>query len=274
MSDHGMGGGFGSPPGGSGPGGFGQPPGGFGQPPGGFDQPPGAFGPGQPTSGGDGEGEPQPWTVGEALSQGFELAKGNPGGVFVPLLVGSLIAQVPSVLGNGVDLAFKMAEDGSGEMVLLGGLVSLLFSFLSLVVTSFMAGGITRFALKVVRGEAAEFGDIFSGKDVFLPVLLTSLLVGVATGIGFVLCVVPGVVLGLGLSMALPLVVDRGLGPIEALQQSWTMTTGHKGEVFLYGLASFVLVLAGFLACCVGVLFVGPVLQLGWFFIYIRLNGR
>lgn len=40
------------------------------------------------------------------------------------------------------------------------------------------------------------------------------------------LCLVPGIILALGWSFAVPLVVDRDLAPIDALKESWRITTG------------------------------------------------
>lgn len=46
------------------------------------------------------------------------------------------------------------------------------------------------------------------------------------TSIGMMLCLVPGIILALGWSFAVPLVVDRDLAPIDALKESWRITTG------------------------------------------------
>ena len=77
----------------------------------------------------------------------------------------------------------------------------------------------------------------------------------------------------MGWSFATLLVVDKNLSSVEALKESWRLTTGHKGNIFLYGLLSFFVALLGLLVCCVGVIPASVVIALGQVFIYERLNS-
>jgi len=53
-------------------------------------------------------------------------------------------------------------------------------------------------------------------------------------------------------------VVDRGLGPIEAMQESWRITKGHKWQLFLLFLALLGINLLGFLALFIGIFVTAP----------------
>jgi uncharacterized membrane protein len=49
---------------------------------------------------------------------------------------------------------------------------------------------------------------------------------------GMVLFVIPGLVIALAWSLALLLMIDKGLNPVEALTKSNQLTTGHKWTIF------------------------------------------
>jgi uncharacterized membrane protein len=57
---------------------------------------------------------------------------------------------------------------------------------------------------------------------------------------------------------SVPLIIDRGYGPVEALQGSWNLGRGHMlglvGVMLLFGL----MMLGGYILCLVGALFVAP----------------
>ncbi len=62
--------------------------------------------------------------------------------------------------------------------------------------------------------------------------VLASLLVGVIIGFGIVLLIVPGIIFACKLAFTPYLVVDREMPVIDAIQESWRMTTGHAWKVF------------------------------------------
>lgn len=258
----GAGGGFGAP--GSpaeppGPGGFGAPggpagPGGFGA----YGPPPGAP-PGDPMT-------PATWGPGEAVSFAWQRIKADPGTVLGALIVGMIVSNIVNSIGNGVQ---QFDPDSLGVQIVSGGL-----SLVNFVVSSFMMGGMTLFALKVARGQPYEFGDIFKGGPYFGAVLVANLLMGLGIGLGLILLIVPGIFLALAWSLTVPIAVDRNIGPIEAMKESWQLTNGHKGNIFLFGLLMVALVFVGLLACCVGVLVVAPIGQIALAYIYLRISGQ
>ena len=117
------------------------------------------------------------------------------------------------------------------------GLVLQAVSFvLNLMVSSFFGAGIVNFSLKVAKGAPYAFGDIFAGGRFFLSVIVAQLISTFAVMVGILLLIVPGVIVALGLSMTQPLIVDRNLGPIDALTESWKLTDGSRVNIFIFGL--------------------------------------
>ncbi|MFW5740991.1 MAG: hypothetical protein ACOC1F_11560, partial [Myxococcota bacterium] len=208
----------------------------------------------------------QPWGVWDSIAFAWDRIKADPGTILGALIVGSLIANAVS----GVGQAIASIDPNEQALQIVGGVLRLVNFFVS----AFMTGGMTLFAIKVARGDNYEFGDIFKGAPYFLSVVVASILVTLGVLLGTLLLIVPGIILGLGWAMTIPLVVDRQMGAIDAIRESWRMMDGHKLAFFLFGLLSLGLVLVGLLACCIGVFFVGPILQVAYAYIYLRISGQ
>jgi len=58
---------------------------------------------------------------------------------------------------------------------------------------------------------------------------------------------------------------------IEAIKESWNMTTGHAISIFLIGVLSIPITIAGLLVCCVGVIASSMWIELAFAFIYVAV---
>jgi uncharacterized membrane protein len=189
---------------------------------------------------------------------------------FVANLPGQLIAFVYGIMAA----ALAQSLDPS-VLAALNGLVQAVSGLLNFVLGAYMAGGMVAFALKVARGQPVVFGDVFSGGKYLGRMLVAGFCGGIAAFIGFLACIVPGVIVALGISQYQYLVVDQGLPGIDALKQSWEMTKGQKMNIFLFGLIGFGVIIAGVIACGIGVLLGSmPVLMHGAAYVYLSLKGE
>lgn len=78
-------------------------------------------------------------------------------------------------------------------------------------------------------------------------------------GFGIMLFVVPGIIFWCKLAFTPYLVVDRKMRAVDAIKESWRMTTGHAWKVFSVGLLAVPIFLAGLI--CFGV---GIVISIMW----------
>lgn len=113
--------------------------------------------------------------------------------------------------------------------------------------------------LKAARRDKLDVADMFAAFKNYWQAVLASFLVGLIVSVGIILLVVPGIYLACKLAFTPYLVVDRKMGAIEAMQESWRMTRGHGWTVFLIGLLGVAIVLLG-LAC----LIVGVIISIMW----------
>lgn len=95
-----------------------------------------------------------------------------------------------------------------------------------------------------IRGKQASFSDTFAKFDpiLYLKYVGTSIVTALLSLLAFMALVVPFFFVFPRLVMAAYLVVDKGLGPIEAVKQSWLMTEGHIGKI--WGIIGATLVMA------------------------------
>jgi uncharacterized membrane protein len=107
--------------------------------------------------------------------------------------------------------------------------------------------------LKAARDERPEFADLFQGFRDYGNVVIVNFLVWMIIGIGFLLLIVPGVVLACRLVLTPYLVVDRKMRALAAIGHSWRQTRGHAWTAFFIGLLAVPIVIAGLLLLGVGV---------------------
>jgi uncharacterized membrane protein len=218
------------------------------------------------------------WSPVDAVTFGWKALTSNFVGVSLPIVVGLIVAQLPAqAIGLGYAATATIVADlvDPSFIAILGYLVQATSALIGLVVQSYIMGGLTNFALKVVRGQPVSFGDVFSGGKYFGPMLVGAIGAAIATAIGVILCVIPAFIVAYGLQMYTYLIVDKGLAGIDALKRSWELTKGHKVNLFVYSLLGLGVAFAGLLACGIGLLLVSiPVLFIGTAYIYCRLNGE
>jgi uncharacterized membrane protein len=223
-------------------------------------------------------GAPGVWSPTEAIGFGWNALMKNFVGVSLPIAVALFVLVLPvgivsSLTGFLVRIAIDYVD--SSFIQLFNGLVQAAVGGVFIFVNSYIAGGICEFALKVARGQPASFGDVFSGGKYFGAMFVGWIGFSVAVGIGFLLLCVPGYIVEFGLWPFAFVIVDQKLGGIDALKKAWAMTTGHKLSIFVFWLLSILVIIAGELACGIGVLLVSfPVLTLATAHMYLTLKGE
>ncbi len=93
--------------------------------------------------------------------------------------------------------------------------------FISLAISGPLYGGLALLVLRLIRERDARLSGVFAG---FGPAFTTLLLVGVMTtvvsGLGLLLCLIPGLILKALWAFALPLAADRALPVWPAMETS------------------------------------------------------
>lgn len=233
--------------------------------------PPPAFaaGPQGPSAG------PQPWSVGEALSVGWEALKAQ----FATLVFTYLISAVPGFVINQISsLITRQYSDPHDPFAMFQEpgfwIVSFGMAIPTTLVAAFFQGGLIKVWLASARGQTPQFGDVFTGGSSFPSILLFNVVTQLIFVFSALMLFIPAVVWGCGMVLAPYYMVDERAGFADALRKSWAATTGHKGGIFLLLIASAGVMMLGVLACCVGVIAALPVTMVAMAWVYTRLSGN
>lgn len=270
------GGGFGGPP----P--AGPPGGGYGGPPPAGPPPGGGYG-GPPAG-----GPPAQWDVGAAVNYGWTKFQANMGQMILAALAifaGAVliygIAFVAIILPAGdSDYECKFDADGAyscsgdtGGLGLLGFIVLALLYVVFFVYAQVIGAGLIREALAVTEGRQFTTAGVFKFQNIG-NVIVTSLLVGLGTFVGTILCVIPGIVFGFMSMFSLFFVVDKNLAPVDAIKASFELVKNNVGSTIIWYLVAYVIALVGAILCGVGLLVAIPVILVGTAFTYKKLTGQ
>ncbi|WP_137726406.1 hypothetical protein [Prescottella subtropica] len=228
------------------------PQGGFPPPPGNYPPPPPAFGPGfgqQPVG-----PPPGGLSVGAALSYGWKKFTANAGvwvGILVVAAVISIVVSLPWTIGRDYDDLGDLTSASFSLWQIIGNIVSIVVGYL-------ISAALIRGALHETDGRPPGFASFFEFKNVG-AIILASFLVGVMTGIGFVLLVIPGIVIAFLTWWTLEFVVDQDQDAITAIKSSFGAIASNGGTLLLLALTLFGLNIVGALLCGIGLLVSIPV---------------
>lgn len=258
------------------------PPSGYPPPPhqGGYPPPPpGAPGyppaqSGYPAVGPPGYGGAQPYNVGEAFSWAWNKFTKNAGPLIIATLVYGLILIVLQVIVNLVQAAVSpgvsdYSSSGSGfsyswsttSMGLGGILISIVGWFVSLIVGAAIQSGYISGVLDIANGQQVSVGSFFRPRNIG-QVIIAGLIVGVITTIGFVLCIIPGVIASIMLVFTVVALLDRNMSPVDAVKTSFDLSKANFGNVFVTWLAMVATAVVGALLCGIGLIVAVPVAAL------------
>lgn len=174
------------------------------------------------------------------------------------LLVPIALQIVGTVVGGGQTFEFKV-EAGEDPTFDFNGL-TLVFNLVSSVVSMILAAVAVRVVLDIVDGHQVSLDNTF-GRVNFGQVIIAAILLGIGTTIGLMLCFLPGLVLLFLSYFTNFFIVGKGQSAITAIKSSFSLTSSHIGPLLLLSLLCALVVLAGVLACCVGLLVAYPVVM-------------
>lgn len=253
-------------------------------PPGAGDVPPPPPPPPPAPPGGQGGGPAEAFSPPEAISWGWRKFTENVGPILIAALatigiflvvaaVGAIITMVFG--GESPHMGFDTAPGmGMGLTDQTPGFAEIPGQLLQTVVGTAVSAVFAKAALEVADGQRFDFFAAF-GKVNFVNVIILSIIVGVATTIGFVLCILPGIVVMFLTYLATYALVDGdGQSPIEAIKTSSRLVSANVGSSLLLAILNFLVVIAGVIALCVGLFVAIPITLLATAYAYRAFSGR
>lgn len=187
---------------------------------------------------------PPDGTVGGSYGHGWETGKRYFLELFILVII-SAAASIPAALAWGPD-----SPQTAGRAFLQ------IFAFIYwLLLFTPIDYGVLYGFVRGARGETPDVNDIFKIRQNYVNIVLAKLVTMVIIGIGFAALIVPGIYFACRLVFVPYLVVERNMAVTPALRESWELSRGHAGTVFLMALTTIPIFILGFMVCGVGVLF-------------------
>ena len=178
--------------------------------------------------------------------------------------------------GDAFRFGWNAFQANMGTFIIVGiiSLVGSMIPIVSIVVGIVIHLGVITVGLKLVGGaQKVTVEDFFSNYRLFFSYLLASVLVGVISGIGFLLLIIPGIIACVGLQFFGYFIVERNAGPVDSLKQSWELTKGVRWNLFVFGLLVIGLNILGAIALLIGLIATIPTSMVATAYVYRKLSG-
>ena len=172
------------------------------------------------------------------IQEAFDILEKNLGFLFLLLAIYMFATSIPILYAliplQTVDISNKAEiikeTEKFTKFCLLYSPIILTWYFLT------MAGVYYKIPLNLIRKIPVKLSQMFSNFSTIIRLSLASLLLIIILIPSFILLIAPGVYLSIRFQLFAYLIVDKNLGVIESLKESWRLTKGKVGNLFVLGL--------------------------------------
>ena len=208
---------------------------------------------------------------GDIFSRTWEVFKSRWGACLLGFLCFLLLSFIFGGLMGLLTTVLRRLMPGQGNVAL----IELANQVATWIVSAWLSAGLLQYFLRVARGEPTGLDILLHGGPFTVRVLIVNFLVGLIVTVGFLLLIIPGVILGLMLWPAIWLVVDRNASVTESFEMSRLITAGNKWTMFLVFLT--LTILGGLIVLVtfgLGTFVVGPFAFLLMAVAYLSMSGQ
>lgn len=195
--------------------------------------------------------------IGELISEGWKLTKAN---------LSFLVAYL--VILFFLTLLFSGSFFSSNSKF-----ISAIFHLLGWGILFLTKMGLYNSALLITSGVTPRFDQLYSNWPHFISWVVASFLFGLMFAIGIILLVIPGCYVLAKYGLFPFFILDRDLGPLEALKEAGKVSEGRLWSLFLLFLSCFALNMGGFLLLGLGLLVTIPITVLALALAYRKITG-
>lgn len=147
----------------------------------------------------------------------------------------------------------------------------MLISFILWMPALVMNMGVIGVALDEYDEKEKSFSSLYAYASLLKNRFICSVLSMIMVIIGFIFFIIPGIIFMVKLQFAGKLLVDKKMGPIEAMQNSWNLTKGMNFSLLIFLGMMIGINLIGLMSFFVGVLVTLPITILAHTYVYREL---
>ncbi len=174
------------------------------------------------------------FSIGRVISRAFSVVGKNA----VTFFLLALVVQLPASAMNfynvattspGLSQAQILARTFSPQGLTILGITTLVYLVLALI----LQASILRGAITSLGGRTATLVECLStGLSVFFPMIAITILTMLGAMLGFILLIIPGIMLLLRWSVSIPVRIMEGPGILKSMGRSAELTRGHRWAIF------------------------------------------
>lgn len=183
---------------------------------------------------------------------------------FVTLSITSIIYLL--FVTGSAHILFKMIP--IGPSLAWGSISQLIFSLVGL----FLTVGFFKIATEIVDNKNTNWTDLFKNGRFLITYFITHIIFALIVLVGLILIIVPGIMWAVQFSFYPLFVIDRNLGPIDALKASSMITRGYKWQLAGFYILVIIGNGIGFALFGIGAIFTIPFTLLTYAYIYRKLS--
>jgi hypothetical protein len=202
----------------------------------------------------------------DVLDYGWRVMKANLW-FFVGLGCVFLIVTYLPIIAKGVLKTLNLPEASDTTL-------AILLQVLGVVINIVVTIGLIKIALSFCDEQKPPFATLFDAWDCFWRYIGAAILYGLITMAGLILLIVPGIIWAVKFSLCYYFVIDKGLGPIEALKASSRTTMGAKWRLFGFGIVCGLINLLGLFCLIVGIFATYPTVLVASALVYRQLSAQ
>jgi hypothetical protein len=195
--------------------------------------------------------ETGPLTLGEILDRMFTIYRRN----FVLLVsiagipyaglivVGGFLAGLAAVIGAGSIADFPQIGSGPAAGIFLVVIIVMGLIFIVVAILSSIGTYAAVWDIQIGRtpGIRRAYSVAWSHAG---AAIVAGILSSLATAAGFLLLIIPGIIVWLALSLVYPVIIAEDSGGSDALRRSWELTKGYRWKIFVASVVTGIVSLA------------------------------
>ncbi len=134
--------------------------------------------------------------------------------------------------------------------------------------------GLIKLSLDVAKGGVPSVKAVFSQTHHFFRYFFASLLYALVVFGGLLLLVVPGVIWAIRFRYFGYAIVEKDMGILPSLKESYRLTKGHTWNLFVFALALFAINVLGFIPLGLGLLVTIPISMIAVAYVWHKLSTQ
>lgn len=190
--------------------------------------------------------------IGDVLGEAWHKVKGMKGTLVVAAIIYGVAVNLLSFVIAFVLGLLGLIHDSEP------GALQIIVSVLAGALCYPLLAGLNMIGIRRAADQPATINELFAYFGLFVPLLITGLAITVLTYLGLFLLVLPGIYLGVSYALAIPLVVERGLSPWQAMEASRKAIGQHWFKVFGLFLALGLIMLLSAIPLLIGLVWTLP----------------